>query len=156
MSGFTEERFTSKLVKDHSSGCWNWKKPHPTRGYGGFELDGKTVAAHRASYMMFHGVVLSSEQCVLHKCDNRSCVNPDHLYVGDKKQNRKDFMERHPRAKEIVANAMAARSKGAKKFWDSMSANERAEFCKKRRAAQVAKNNGHQPRCKGGNCKCLV
>ncbi len=136
-----EERFKASFAINKKTGCWEWDKIHPTAGYGGITHEGKQVAAHRASWI-FHNGAISGELCVLHKCDNRSCVNPEHLYLGDKKQNRKDFMERHPRAKELVAIGQKAGAVGAKKFWDNMGDEQRKEFCRRRSVVQLQKNGG--------------
>lgn len=149
------ERFWSKVKIGPPEECWEWQRGQPGC-YGGFDFNGKQVAAHRVSYMLTHNVFLTPEECVLHKCDNRKCVNPNHLYIGDKKQNRKDFMERHPRAKELMEAAFANAARGRTNFWASMSPEEKKEFCQRRRAIQVAKNNGHQPNCKGENCRCVL
>ena len=131
------ERFDASYTKDKVTKCWNWNRVGIS-GYGGITFEGKETAAHRASWIMLHGAI-EGELCVLHKCDNRACVNPEHLYLGDKKQNRKDFMERHPRAKELVAIGQKAGAAGSKKKWDSMTPKQRKDFCERRAAAQ-AKN----------------
>lgn len=131
------ERFSASYKADKKTGCWNWLKPGSQR-YGGIDVDGKTIAAHRASWLLHCGAIPEG-LCILHKCDNRLCVNPKHLYVGDKKQNRKDFMERHPRAKQIVANAIRAGTAAVKKFWASMDEKKRKAFCKRRSKVQAEK-----------------
>lgn len=101
-------------------------------------MDGKQVAAHIVSWILHNGEVPTG-LCVLHKCDVRRCVNPEHLYLGTKKQNRKDFMDRHPKAKELVLSSQKTAAKGAKKFWESMNEKERKEFISKRAASQAKK-----------------
>jgi hypothetical protein len=133
-----EERFSASFTINKDTGCWEWDKVHPTNVYGGIVFGGKQLSAHRASWI-FHKGLEKETDCVLHRCDNRRCVNPDHLYVGDRKQNRKDFMERHPRAKELVDIGQKAATKGSKKKWDSMTVEQRKDFCKRRAEAQ-AKN----------------
>lgn len=130
-----EERFTASFRISEETGCWEWLKPSSS-GYGAIDFQGKTIPAHRASWL-HHAGEIKDGLCVLHKCDNRKCVNPNHLYLGDKKQNRKDFMERHPRSADIVRIGIEAGAKGVKRFWDSMNAEQRKEFCAKR--AQIKK-----------------
>lgn len=79
-------------IKDPSS-CWEWMGSCGTPGYGNWGLGG-AQAAHRATYRLFYGEPFGM---VLHKCGNRRCCNPDHLYDGTSQQNRRDA-EAHGRA----------------------------------------------------------
>lgn len=79
-----------KNSKISESGCWVWQKG-TKNGYGHTMLKGKPQQAHRASWMIFVGDIPNGMQ-INHKCHNRACINPDHLYVGDQKQNMADMM----------------------------------------------------------------
>lgn len=73
--------------------CWEWTKSKDKDGYSRIRLSGKNFFVHRASWCIANDIELSAlsrEIIVLHKCDNRSCVNPNHLYIGDHKQNALD------------------------------------------------------------------
>lgn len=89
----TEERFKEK-VKVVESGCHEWQSTLHRDGYGKFWLDGRQTAAHRASYMIAYGGI-PDKKMVLHKCDNRKCVNPDHLYAGTHSENVRDKVSRY-------------------------------------------------------------
>lgn len=80
-------RFESKYVKS-SNGCWEWTGA-TWDGYGEFWLAGTSRRAHRVSYRMYVGNI-PNDMCVLHKCNNRRCVNPEHLYLGSKQDNAQD------------------------------------------------------------------
>lgn len=93
-----KERFWSKVNKSSGSygddgtyptECWEWVGAKMTQGYGQLRINGKHRLAHRVVFEL-DGRSLSSEECVLHKCDNRSCVNPDHLRIGTRRDNARD------------------------------------------------------------------
>lgn len=87
------ERFWSKTRKNNE--CIEWIACLNTTGYGSFWHKGRWATASRVAYEITHGEIPFG-LCVLHKCDNRKCVNPDHLYIGTKKQNMQDRIERKP------------------------------------------------------------
>lgn len=84
-----KERFESGYTPEPMSGCWIWIKHRDKDGYGKTTVNNITTGAHRASYVLHKGEIPLGLY-VLHACDNPSCVNPDHLYAGDQKQNKGD------------------------------------------------------------------
>ena len=89
------KRFLSKVEIDEKTGCWNWKAGVEGNGYGTFWWRGKDIKAPRFSYMHFYDRPdLQPTELVLHTCDNRLCVNPEHLYCGTHTDNRKDMYSR--------------------------------------------------------------
>jgi hypothetical protein len=83
-------RFWSKVDKTSNPlGCWEWINPGHPFGYGRFGFDKKNYLAHRLSYQIHYGPI-TSKDCVLHKCDNPQCVNPQHLFLGSRTLNAQD------------------------------------------------------------------
>ncbi len=78
--------------------CWLWQGSTNVWGYGKIKLAGKTLSTHRASYGVFVGEVPENTN-VLHRCDVRNCIRPDHLFIGTTQDNVRDKVakERQPR-----------------------------------------------------------
>jgi hypothetical protein len=88
-------RFWSKVIKKGSDECWEWDAGKIGKGYGSFCLYGKTMTAHRISYIINKGDIPKGG-LVLHTCDNPACVNPNHLYIGTYGDNNMDREDRNP------------------------------------------------------------
>lgn len=82
---------------DRSGGpdaCWTWIGAVTAKwGYGCFQVGGGQVrGAHKVAWLLTHGD--TQGLCVLHRCDNRVCVNPAHLFLGTKRDNAQDKLRK--------------------------------------------------------------
>ena len=97
MKALTETDFWRRVRK--TDGCWYWEGPKLPRGYGVFgRRGGKSDVgasgyAHRYSYVLHNGPI-DGKMSVCHTCDNPSCVNPSHLFLGTQKDNVSDMIRK--------------------------------------------------------------
>lgn len=82
--------FETHFIKEF--GCWNWLACKDKDGYGVGRYKRRKIAAHRVSWLLYNGKIPDGLY-VLHKCNNSSCVNPGHLYLGTQKDNIKDQID---------------------------------------------------------------
>ena len=74
------------------SGCWLWNGG-PSGGYGKVTVEQRRIGAHRAAYEAFREPIPAGME-VCHRCDTPPCVNPDHLFLGTRRQNMEDMMKK--------------------------------------------------------------
>lgn len=93
-----EERFWEKVDKTEDEECWNWIANKDLRGYGKIRLNRSGVHynefAHRFSFVIHSKNPIPCGLWVLHRCDNPSCVNPSHLFLGTPKDNTQDMFKK--------------------------------------------------------------
>ena len=90
-------RMLTKYIVNPLNGCWEWQGGKNNVGYG-FVRDGKRMrTAHRVSYELHVGPITNNLH-VLHNCDNKKCINPNHLRLGTHSDNMTDKYERNPHA----------------------------------------------------------
>jgi len=79
-------------INDMNS-CWVWAGCTVGNGYGRFHLGGARQSAHRVMWTMFNKTIPKGK-FILHRCDNPSCVNPNHLFLGDALANIRDMQKK--------------------------------------------------------------
>lgn len=118
------EHFWRNVRRTDGDGCWTWTASYFPDGYGQYKnRRGLPTRAHRAAYHLEHGAIPTG-QCVLHRCDNPSCVRPSHLYAGTQRDNMRD---RRVRGRGRVAAFAQQRglSVGERRLMRSMRAQGR-------------------------------
>jgi len=88
-----QDRFWKKVDKRGPNDCWNWTAVKHERGYGHMEIQNKNYKTHRLSWEFINGKIPDG-LCCLHKCDNTSCCNPAHLFLGTQRDNMRDMVQK--------------------------------------------------------------
>jgi hypothetical protein len=99
------DKFLAGFIPVPECGCWIWIGSSTNGGYGTMSIKNKNVYVHRISWEIHRGQIPRG-MCVLHRCDVRPCMNPDHLFLGTRPDNSSD-MARKNRSTQGSRNPMA-------------------------------------------------
>lgn len=100
--------FEKYVLKTPGNGnCWIWQGNIGNQGYGRISLLGNLFLTHRFAYEIYLGLI-PDDKGVLHKCNNRLCVNPEHLYLGTPQDNSRDWIEARKKDIQNTINACAS------------------------------------------------
>lgn len=134
-----EQRFWAKVSK--TEGCWYWTGAPDKDGYGTLNKPGsptRKIKAHRFSFILHYGTIHNSTM-VLHKCDEPSCVRPDHLFDGDAKANAMDMSRKgrgREQSKDTCVNGHSRNQENSYTRKDGSGNNRQCRACDRERKRQ--------------------
>lgn len=87
------KRFHDNYIPEPNSGCWLWTGSINNEGYGQISINMHHMRSNRLAYEVCVGPI-PDDMIICHRCDNPSCVNPEHLYAGTHQDNANDKAQR--------------------------------------------------------------
>lgn len=112
-----EELFWSLAGRSGDNGCWEWQGAYSGDGYGLINRDGKRYKVHRLAYLFEYGHIEKPQ--VNHHCDNKMCVNPDHLYNGTQSDNMQDAYQRNENVRSGLDTSLETNMKRLQKIQEN-------------------------------------
>ena len=111
-------RFWDKVSDFDDNGCRNWTAARDRNGYGQLNIDGLMKKAHRLIYEVAHGPIPEG-MSVCHKCDNASCVELSHLFLGTQADNVRDAQQKCRMARGSAHHATVLTEEQVREIKDS-------------------------------------
>lgn len=111
--GNDKARFDSHFTCSKESGCWLWTAALDGHDYGHFWFRGEIMKAHRVSWVLHKGEIPEGKW-VLHRCDTPRCVNPEHLFIGDRTANMQDMAAKGRQVFQVSPEKIARCEKSVK------------------------------------------
>lgn len=109
----TKKHFWSRVAITDLFSCWEWTGPKIKHGYGRTSFEHENMLAHRMAWIVTFGKIPEGMD-VCHKCDNPSCCNPAHLFIGSHYDNMRDMVKKgrcHPPDNKGENNGMSKLNK---------------------------------------------
>jgi hypothetical protein len=107
------------------SGCIEWILQPDKDGYGRIRVDGKQIPAHRLAWEWFYGRAIPAGMLICHRCDNRMCVQPAHLFLGTDKDNSDDKLRKGRQTRGSKQHLAKLSPEGARAIKLRLKAGER-------------------------------
>lgn len=136
-AGMTEREAFTARTKSRPSGCVEWAGPLYPNGYGRFTLRGRECLAHRKAVELHIGAPVAISLVVMHTCDNKKCVSPEHLVTGTQRDNVHDALRKN--RLNPAKGERAAKSKLSARDVQHM---RDTRFVQKRKLADIAAHFG--------------
>jgi hypothetical protein len=136
----------SRIAIDSVSGCWNWLGYVQSGGYGQLRINNAPVSTHRLSWKLYNDQEIPNGLCVLHKCDNRRCINPAHLFLGTPRDNVRDCINKGRNSNGFCKGHLHGKKKRVRKLTDDQVREIRATRWKEP-LASVAQRYGVSMAC---------
>jgi len=137
--GSVTERFWNRVDKLADKSCWLWLGPKTPTGYGRMRAFGQDTYAHRVSWVLYNGNI-PKNLSVLHYCDNTSCVNPKHLWIGTQDDNLKDMVKKgrsYKGPRHWVYASPEKHARGEKHWWAKLNKSQIVKIRKRYRKGGI-------------------
>lgn len=125
-----KEKFWKQVNIKSENECWEFTNKKYSNGYGCFRINHNDLLAHRISYILSNNELIPDGLLVMHSCDNRSCVNPNHLILGTQSENIRDMVskKRNNPQREFKSPACILSNEDVSKIRNSSGEKTRKEL----------------------------